>query len=288
MSIAEVNGTEMHYQVRGDGPPLLLVAGTGYPGATWLLPEFMDELVKVFRVITFDHRGTGGTPGREAPYSTRQFAEDARALLRELRLGPTHVLGHSMGGRVAQWMALDEPRLLRSLILAASGPGGNGNPGQPVGLPVDAMAAMVEQGYRGYMERHIRSTFFTPAFAEACPERVRWLVEAFWGNRPGVRDYLKHIAARQNHDTSILLPSIHVPTLVLVGDADTRRGPTGSHLEQSHFLHANIPGAVLDILPGLSHGMFWQGPDLVVEALAHRVNRGTAVGAATPGKRSAR
>jgi pimeloyl-ACP methyl ester carboxylesterase len=288
MSIAEVNGTKIHYQVRGEGPPLLLVAGTGYPGATWLLPEFVDELAKAFCVIVFDHRGTGRTPGHESPYSTRQFAEDARSLLRHLGTGPTHVLGHSMGGRVAQWMALDEPALVRSIVLAASGSGGTGNPGQPVGLPVDAMAAMVGEGYRGYMERHIRATFFTPAFAQTCPDRVHWLVEAFWDNRPNTRDYLKHIAARQNHDTSGMLSSIDVPTLVLVGDADTRRGPTGSHLDQSLFLHAHIPGAELETLPGLSHGMFWQGPDLVVQALARWMNQGGLASSTIPSKGSVR
>jgi pimeloyl-ACP methyl ester carboxylesterase len=128
---------------------------------------------------------------------------------------------------------------------------------------------MIEHGYRGYMETHIEATFFTPEFAAADPERVRWLVDAFWQHRPSVRDYLQHMSARQNHDTSARLGDITVPTLVLVGDADVRKGPTGSHVDQSSFLHAGIPGSTLHLLPGLSHGMFWQAPQVVVDALVN-------------------
>jgi pimeloyl-ACP methyl ester carboxylesterase len=269
MTTVETGTTQVAHDLRGTGSPLLLVAGTGYPGSTWRLPEFVDALARHHTVVTFDHRGTGDTPAGDGEFSTRSFAADACALLRHLDLGPAHVVGHSMGGRVGQWMALDAPELVRSLVLAASGPGGAGNPDQPAGLPLGAMTAMIEHGYRGYMETHIEATFFTPEFAAADPERVRWLVDAFWQHRPSVRDYLQHMSARQNHDTSARLGDITVPTLVLVGDADVRKGPTGSHVDQSRFLHAGIPGSTLQLLPGLSHGMFWQAPQVVVDALVN-------------------
>jgi pimeloyl-ACP methyl ester carboxylesterase len=269
MTTVETGTTRVAHDIRGTGSPLLLVAGTGYPGSTWRLPEFVDELARHHTVITFDHRGTGDIPAGDAEFSTRSLAADACALLRSLDLGPAHVVGHSMGGRVGQWMALDAPDLLRSLVLAASGPGGAGNPDQPVGLPLSAMTAMIEQGYRGYMEAHIEATFFTSEFAAANPDRVRWLVDAFWEHRPSVRNYLQHMSARQNHDTGSLLGQITVPTLVLVGEADVRKGPTGSHVDQSRFLHAGIPGSTLQLLPGLSHGMFWQAPETVVDALVN-------------------
>jgi pimeloyl-ACP methyl ester carboxylesterase len=267
MKTVDTDSPETAHSLRGEGPPLLLVAGTGYPGATWHLPEFIDQLARHHTVITFDHRGTGDTPAGDQPFSTRAFAADASALLRALDLGPAHVVGHSMGGRVGQWMAIDAPELVRSLVLAASGSGGRGNPDQPGGLPIGAMTAMIERGYRGYMETHIEATFFTPEYAASHPDRVRWLVDAFWEHRPTVHDYLRHMSARQNHDTSDRLADITPPTLVLIGDADLRRGPTGSHVDQSHFLHAHIPRAALTMLPRLSHGMFWQAPEAVVDAL---------------------
>jgi pimeloyl-ACP methyl ester carboxylesterase len=82
------------YRSNGSGPPLLLVAGTGYAGCTWS-PQFVDALARDYTVITFDHRGTGESPtGDEGPYTTRLFAADALQLLRSLGTGPSHVLGH--------------------------------------------------------------------------------------------------------------------------------------------------------------------------------------------------
>ena len=69
--------------------------------------SMVDELARHFAVVTFDYRGTGETPGTPEEYTTRLFAADVRALIRELGRGPAHVLGHSMGGRVAQWVAID-------------------------------------------------------------------------------------------------------------------------------------------------------------------------------------
>lgn len=253
--------------VAGHGPPLLLVAGTGFPGATWG-PETVAPLARDLTVVTFDHRGTGATPGTPGPYATRTFAADAAALLRELRVGPAHVLGHSMGGRVAQWMALDHPDTVASLILAASGPGPfRADQPHVRAVPPYTRERIARIGYHGYIEANVRETFFTPEFAAARPERVAWLISAFWQRRPTLGDYLKHVAARQRHRTTHLLERIRVPTLVLVGDRDTHVGGTGSHWEQSQFLAARLPCAELAVIPGASHGLFWEKPEQAVAAI---------------------
>jgi pimeloyl-ACP methyl ester carboxylesterase len=258
----ETGRLRMGYDVRGEGPPLLLVAGTGYPGPTWL-PPFVEPLAERCTVIRFDHRGTGASGSTPDAYSTRQFAADAAALCRSLgfRTG-VHVLGHSMGGRVAQWMALDAPELVGTLVLAASGPG-QYRADRPLhrGVPLSVIEQLVERGYAGYMRAHIRDTFFTPAFAAERPDVVESLVSAFWGNAPTLRDYLKHIVARQKHQTAELLYRIRVPTLVVVGEEDTGVRGTGSHLEQSRHLAERLPRSRLVELAGVSHGYFWQWPE---------------------------
>jgi pimeloyl-ACP methyl ester carboxylesterase len=258
---------------RGSGPPVLLVAGTGYPGATWPA-ALLERLAQRFTVIAFDHRGTGRTPGTPEPYSTRLFARDSLDLLDRLGLGPAHVIGHSMGGRVAQWMALDAPDRIRTLVLAASGPG-QFRPDQRVtrGIPIAAAVRMIEQGYEGYIDGQIRSTFFTPEFAAAHPLVVGDLVRAFWTNRPSLEDYLKHVVARQEHQTAELLDRISHPTLCLVGDRDIHAGGTGSHVDQSAFLAAALPDAELAIVDGAAHGYFWSHTERTAEIVREFFDR---------------
>lgn len=263
----DVDGHPIAYELRGTGVPLVLVAGTGYPGATWPR-ELVDPLAERHAVLTFDHRGTGATRPSSERYSTRLFARDALGLLDALGLEPAHVLGHSMGGRVAQWMALDRPERLRSLILAATGPG-QFREDRPVtrGVPVHAAVELVEKGYERYMREHMEATFFTPEFAASHPERVDWLHDAFWRHRPDLENYLRHIVARQEHQTADRVKEIHVPTLVLIGDRDTAAMGTGVHTEQSDFLLSHVPGATKAVIGGASHGMFWSHPREVVDAL---------------------
>lgn len=260
-------GHPIAYELRGKGTPLVLVAGTGYPGATWP-PELLAPLADKQTVLTFDHRGTGGTPPSGGPYTTRLFAHDALALIEDLGLAPAHVLGHSMGGRVAQWMALERPEAVRTLILAATGPG-EFDPQKPVprGIPVHAAKAMIELGYEAYMRDHIAATFFTPEFREAHPERVRWLHETFWSHRPDLESYLKHVVARQTHQTAERLGEIRVPSLIMVGDRDTAAMGTGVHTEQSDFLLKHLPDATLRVVEGAAHGFFWSHPERTAELI---------------------
>lgn len=267
MPIVRAGDIDIHYEMKGSGPLLLLVAGTGYPGATWPA-TFVEPLTEFVTVATFDHRGTGASSSTDGPYSTRLFAMDASTLIGELGYQDAHVLGHSMGGRVAQWMAIDAPGSIRSLVLAASGPG-QYREDRPLarGIPLVTAEQMIELGYEQYMAIHIEETFFTREFASAHPEVVSALVDAFWDNRPSLRDYLKHIVARQQHQTAERLGEIAAPTLVLVGDHDTGVRGTGSHLEQSEYLARHLPNSTLEVLSNTSHGYIWQAPERTAEVV---------------------
>lgn len=262
-----VNDLPLAYELAGRGDPLVLVAGTGYPGATWL-PELVDRLAERHTVLTFDQRGTGRTPSGPEPYSTRGFASDAAGLMAALDLPPAHVLGHSMGGRVAQWIGLDAPERVRTLVLAATGPG-EWRSDKPVtrGVPLHTAVALIEHGYEEYMRRHIADTFFTPEFVESRPDRVEWLIAAFWQHRPDLREYLRHVIARQEHQTADRLSELTMPALVLIGDRDRHQGGTGVHWEQSAYLAEHLPDVERTVVPDTSHGYLWQAPELSVEIL---------------------
>jgi pimeloyl-ACP methyl ester carboxylesterase len=263
----DVGGHAIAYERRGSGVPLLLIAGTGYPGGTWHV-ELLDALAAKHTVVTFDHRGTGKTAPSTGRYSTRLFAADALGLLDALGLAAAHVVGHSMGGRVAQWMALDRPDRVRSLILAATGPG-QFRADRPVtrGIPVHAAVELIEKGYERYMRDHIAATFFTPEFARERPEVVHRLHDAFWQNRPDLENYLRHVVARQEHQTAERLAEIRVPTLIVIGDRDTAVMGTGAHTDQSDFLAEHISGATRRVIGGAAHGFFWQAPERTIEIL---------------------
>ena len=110
MPYSQAGDVKLYYETFGDGVPLLFVSGTGWPGAPWKLqqvPAFSDR----YRVIVYDHRGVGKSDAPKGPYSTRQFAQDAIHLLDAIGVKePTRLIGHSMGGRVCQWIAIDHPQ----------------------------------------------------------------------------------------------------------------------------------------------------------------------------------
>ena len=120
MPVLELDGVDLQYEARGNGPPMLLIAGTACDGSYWAryqVPDFARD----HTVITFDQRGTGRTVTRVEDYATSRLAADAAALIAKVGLGPATVVGHSMGGRVAQYVALDHEQHVRNLVLASTG-----------------------------------------------------------------------------------------------------------------------------------------------------------------------
>ncbi|MBI2359112.1 MAG: alpha/beta fold hydrolase [Deltaproteobacteria bacterium] len=261
MPYAQAGDVRIYYEAFGKGAPFLFVSGTGWPGEPWKIyqvPAFADRC----RVIVYDHRGVGGSDAPDEPYSTRQFASDAANLLDAIGVAePAHILGHSMGGRVCQWLALDHPGKVRSMILAASGSGAMGDPDYPRELALHSIESMIEHGYEEHIRRHMKSPFFFPGeFVKNHPEEVERLFQAFWRRRPKLRPYLRHVIARNQHETETFLDQISVPTLVLVGGEDSARSDTGNHVRSSEYLRDHIPGARYALVEGCAHGFFWQKP----------------------------
>lgn len=251
---------------------LLLIAGTGYSGQTW--PKaFLQELTDTYRIVMFDHRGTGNTPGTHGRYTTELFADDAASLIAELGIRP-HVVGHSMGGRVAQWLTIRHPDSVKSLILVATG-SGEVHSEQSRGIPPTTVSALLQSGYEGYVRSLQRRTFFTPEFAATNTSVVGELGESFWQSRPTLEDYLKHVEARQQHNSQSEIHRIVAPSLVLIGSRDIHEGATGSHYAQSLALHQSIPHSRFSVISGASHGVFWEKPSQTARAIHDWVATGS-------------
>ena len=122
----DTGAVELSYERSGSGPPLLLIMGMSGTFSHWSEP-FLDELRESFETIVYDHRGVGESSPLSGELTTAQLAQDAAALLAALELDSAHVLGISMGGMVAQELALAHPERIRTLALGCTYCGGPGS-----------------------------------------------------------------------------------------------------------------------------------------------------------------
>ena len=114
----QVNGIDLFYDIKGMGEPLLLIAGFLCDHAYWSL--IMPSLISQYQVIRLDNRGMGRSSAPETPYSLKQMANDVAALLNHLAIDKVHLVGHSMGGQIAQELVLAHPEKVQSLMLLSS------------------------------------------------------------------------------------------------------------------------------------------------------------------------
>ena len=240
MPLLRVNDTELYYEVHGQGDPLLFLSETHCDGEVWKIHQ-VSEFSRDHRVIIMDYRGTGQSGKPSIPFTTQLFADDAMALLDHLEAPEAIVCGHSMGGRVAQIMALDHPSRVKALILASTG----ASYPDTKGIPLKIATEMVEWGYEKYVRDHSILVGFTDEFAASYPDRIENYLRVRMANMGPVEFYFRHLVARQGHDTSGRLGEIRAPTLILVGEDDRNVTSDLSHRTSSEILERGIPGAEL-------------------------------------------
>ena len=222
MPKCDVAGTKIYYEVSGkDGTPIVVVSGTGIHSGIWK-PFQVPFISKERIVIISDHRGLGRSDKPDEPYSTRQFASDILGVVDHLGVEQIHVLGHSMGGRVAQWLAIDNPKRVVSLNLASSGSGNFKKSADFIrGIPLSTALEIADHGFTKYFWHHVQSEFFfTAKFLKSRSTQLKKTVEAHFVNPPVVKMYLRHVIARQMHETTGRVNEIQVTTQVTVGSMD--------------------------------------------------------------------
>ena len=242
-----VNGVRLHYELEGPGPTVLLLHPVGLD-LTWWQPQ-VEALRSEFQVLRLDFRGHGESAVAPPPYTIVDLANDAQELLQALATDAVHVIGLSLGGMVAQELALQHPADVRSLILTNT----------LCTLPAEARQAMQARGeaaQKGGMAVVIEPTverWFTPGFlGSPVVERCRARLLAH-----DVGAWTATWNAIADMDTLSRLGEIHVPTLVTTGDADV-----STPVSVARVIADRIEGATLRIMPGAPHMAPYERPEL--------------------------
>jgi len=263
-----VADSELHVERRGEGEPLLLVQGLGCHTAHWGEP-FLAELERDFELILYAHRAIGRSAPLTGDVTTAGLAADALALLDVLEIERAHVFGFSMGGMVAQEVALAAPQRVLTLVLGATTCGGTQSratsPEVVQRLTTVALSRdkelMLRTGFELVVSRrHASDAAHFAQFAAAARQ--------FPATVPVL---LAQKGAADGHDAYSRLRGLHVPTLVIHGTADELLASINGDLVASL-----IPGARLELLEGVGHLFFWEQPQRSAElvrgfALAARV-----------------
>ena len=186
------DGAEIYYEVHGEGPAMLFCSVTGLDHQAWKfyqVPEFSRD----HKVILFDYRGTGKSSKNIEEYSIKMFTDDAMGILDALKVEQAIVCGHSMGGVVAQLLALDYPSRLKKLILASSG---SAHPGAH-GIPVAMCRDMVRDGFATYIRKHTIETGWTKDFVAKNSELIEKFLQVRMSGIAPLENYLYFVLARQ-------------------------------------------------------------------------------------------
>jgi pimeloyl-ACP methyl ester carboxylesterase len=245
MAIAEVNGQRLYYEQHGEGEPLLCVHGLACDTLAWI-PQ-VQAFAAAHRTVIFDNRDVGQSSMCDGPYEIADMARDALALADELELDSFHLLGISMGGAIAQEIAIQAPDRVRTLTLAVTFPAG----GTYASRLADVWGARVRQVSR---EQHVDELMLlnqSEAFFEN-PDMVEFLRTAMLNNpHPQPPEaFCRQIAACGRHDTRDRLGGLTMPTHV-IGGANDILVP----LWKSEEVASLIPGAKLTVLPNAPHGL---------------------------------
>jgi pimeloyl-ACP methyl ester carboxylesterase len=259
MPLIQANGIDLYVEDTGSGDPLLLITGAGSNALGWgpLLPVFQER----FRVIAFDNRGAGRSAAPPGPYTTRQMAADAAALLDHLGIARAHVIGHSLGGMIAQELALAYPERVDRLVLVAS----LAYPRPAFWVPWSTF--LVQAAQRGLDPAGSAlwqmPWMLTPTFMARHEVVEAALANALHDPYPAPAHGLAaQAAAGLAHDTRSRLPRIAAPTLVLVGAEDII-----TPVSYARELAAGIPGARLQVLERGGHLAYLEYLEAVTGAL---------------------
>ena len=264
MPIAPSNGIDVYYEEQGSGEPLLLIMGLAGDSIAWMFQR--EAFAARYRTVVFDNRGVGRTSKPAGPYNIAQMADDAIGVLDALDIPRAHIVGVSMGGMIAQEVALRHPSRVRGLVLGCTYArpdagvtatfdeslaffGGSKGPNGEIQVDLSNLDPMA------FIGRLLPLTF-TPQFIMTELPKLMQVFSGVMTHGFDLAAIMSQVSATQAHDTLERLAEIKAPTLVLTGDSDMLIPP-----DNSDVIASRIPGAKLQKIAGGSHGVNFETPD---------------------------
>lgn len=266
MPEVKVNDISMNYEVHGEGEPLILIMGLGGDNFRWF--RILPLLAENFKVLTFDNRGVGKTDKPDIPYTMKMMSDDVAGLMEAVGIDKAHIFGISLGGMIAQNLALLHPDRIISLMLGCTFCGGKhtvSNEGKGPGV-LDP--SLIETMLPEERALEMMPALYSREFIDNNQDFVDIQIEHAKNNPLDPVGYRRQMGAAGTHDTYDRLPEIKLPTLVIAGDADALISA-----ENSRIIASRIPNAELVILEGLGHGFYTEANEETARILTDFMKR---------------
>ena len=244
---------KLHWESRGDGPPILLIMGLGLSGGAWW--RTVPVLAKQFRVITFDNRGVGRSASPRYAYTTEAMADDAASVLDAAGVETAHVYGISLGGMVAQQLTLRHRRRVRALVLGATHAGGR----RAIAPDAEVIAFFRRRPELPQEEAAWASVPYNygPACRHRHAARIAEDVARRLGHPFAAEAYRAQLYAARLHNCFGRLSQITTPTMIVHGRHD-RLIPVAN----ATLMASQMPDAQLEILEHSGHLYPTEQPDV--------------------------
>jgi pimeloyl-ACP methyl ester carboxylesterase len=251
MPSVSVNGIDLYYAETGGGEPLVLLMGFGGDHLSWGFQ--LHALSARYRVITLDNRGSGRSSAPDASYTTRDMADDTAGLMDHLKIDSAHILSVSLGGMIAQELALTYPGRVRSLQLHCTAARADG---YMLALLKNLRFVRSALG-RETAQRFMALWLFAPTTFNERPDFVEMLLYAASSQSYPQSDvgFDRQGDAITAHDTLARLPEITCPTLISVGEEDQL-----APVRFSREIAGAMPHAEFHTVPQAGHVLFWEKP----------------------------
>jgi pimeloyl-ACP methyl ester carboxylesterase len=258
MAYCDIRGCKYYYRIEGQGEPLVMIRGLGSNSDHWYAQ--LPALRRQYRILLFDNPGIARTADQEGSYSISSMAEDVIALMDEVGFETAHIVSLSMGGMIAQEIAINHPERVKGLVLGVTHCGGEKQV-RPSEAVMKIFAAMIQEGTEK-AKMAAGAALFAPETLKSHPEIAVRYTEISLRNPVPATILIKQMEAIQGFDAWDRLSRITAPTLVLTADQDVLIPP-----ENSEILAERIPNAELVIIQGAGHQVFVEQADASNDAI---------------------